>query len=127
MANNLDGLPLPDLHLADEFSRSGVVAASAIARNGAAVVWEGPLSGRNIDLVGAADGPWVDRSWLVVLRAMADVVGAVYDLEWNGVAYRVRFRHEDGAIEAVSVLDGLSDPDDSTLYSSLVIRLQEVG
>lgn len=126
MANNLDGLALPDLHLSGEFSRASVTAVSATARDGSAVVWEGPLSGRPLDLVGAVDGPWVDRSWLIILRAMADVPGAVYDLEWAGVTYRVRFRNEDGAIEAVPVLDGLSDPDDVTLYTSLVIRLMEV-
>lgn len=92
----LGGLILPsDLLLEDEFSFSGVEARVERTLGGAPLVWEQPVSGRPIDLVGGDDFAWISRANLQSLAALASAPGAKHAFDYHGRIYRVRFRHED--------------------------------
>ena len=104
MAITLGGVSLPDLSIEQEYGWTGVEAAVDRTVGGSPVVWEREITGRTLDLVGGDDMGWITRSTLESLKSLAAVVRGTYTLSFEGTDYTVRFRHEEGAIEAAPVI-----------------------
>lgn len=104
MAIILGGVSLPDLTIEQEFGWTGIEAAVDRSVGGSPIVWEREITGRSLDLVGGDDTGWITRSALESLKALASIARAAYSLSFEGEECTVRFRHEEGAIEAAPVV-----------------------
>lgn len=126
MAITLDGIDLPDLVIENEFQETKVKAVVAESLGGKAIIWETSRSMRSIDLIGGVDFGAIERSVLVSLRALADVVGASYTLVYESSTYTVRFRNEEaGAIDA-SPINPRPNHADTDWYNNVKIKLMVV-
>lgn len=122
MAIALGGVSLPDLVMDQEYAWTGVESAVDLTIGGAPIVWEREISGQPLDLVGGDDTGWITRTTLESLKSIASVPRATYTLSYEGTDYTIRFRHEDGAIEATPVI---SRPNQASAdyYRNVRIRL----
>jgi len=123
--NRIADIPLPDLAIMGEFAMPVVDAVVKTALAGNKIVWEQPAANTAYDLGGTDSTAWISRSALSSLREIASVPNATYEWEYEGTIRNVRFRHEDGAIEATPVRD-LADPEGADWYANVTIRLMEV-
>jgi hypothetical protein len=122
----LDALILPDLVRGDDIAWTGVAAEVDTALDGTPVVWEGSRAGRPIDLAGGADTGWISREALLILRSLASVPGATYVLDYEGEAFRVRFRHEDAPVIQATALVPRPNAAPGDWYTNVLIKLMEV-
>ncbi len=108
----LGGLELPaDLVWENEFISPTVAATKEVTVSGDEVVFAQAVNtGTQIDLVAYEDGPWLSRSQVNALVAMAAVPDATYVLQYRGDTYEVRFRHEDAPAVEVMPLYAADNP-----------------
>lgn len=122
MAITLGGVTLPDLVIGDEYAWTGIEAAVDMTVGGAPIVWEREVSGQPLDLVGGDDWGWITRTTLESLKALAAVARSTYTLSFEGTDYTVRFRHEEGALEATPIIPR-PNHDGTDYYRGVRIRL----
>lgn len=126
MAITLGGVLLPDLVINDEISWSGIRCEISRTLDGSLLVWEQEIAGRPMTLVGRNDTAWITRRILFDVMGLAEVVGGVYVLNYEGEIYNVRFRHEDEpVISSVPVVER-PNPSNNDWYSNVMIKLMEV-
>lgn len=125
MSISLGGITLPDLEWEKDAVWSGVRASVVYTLGGVPVVWEQSVQGRPIDLIGADDYGWIDRATLLQVTALASIPNTSYTLVFEGVSYTVRFRNEEGAIEAEPIIPR-SNHASGDYYNNVRIRLMEV-
>ncbi|QOX78722.1 hypothetical protein FY034_07200 [Trichlorobacter lovleyi] len=123
----LNAIELPGLVVSGDVSAGAIRATVKNTLNGGVVVWEEPVAGGSlIDLKGGVDFGWLTRSTLLSLVALANVAGTTATLTLsNGTTKAVRFRNEDGAIEATPLIER-PNPADTDYYNNVIIRLMEV-
>ena len=95
--STLDGITLPDgLEWIDKHSSSPVAQTVLRTLGGALVTYYQNLTdGVPITLIAQDRVAWFDQSQVDALKAIADVAGAIYVLDWNGTIYNVMFRHQE--------------------------------
>ncbi len=96
----LGSLVLPDdLLWEDEFGQTPVLATKEMSINGNPVYFE-QISGegKNIDLVATEESGWLTRTQVETLASMAAQAGQIWQLEYEGRQFTVRFRHEDAPV-----------------------------
>jgi hypothetical protein len=125
MAITLGGISLPDFVIDQEFAWTGIESAVDRTVGGAPIVWEREISGEALDLVGTADMAWATRATIQAVRNLAAVARATYTLDYEGTEYTVRFRNEDGAIEAEPLVPR-PNHEDTDYYRNVRIRLMIV-
>ena len=125
MAVTLGGISLPDFVIDQEFAWTGVESAVDRTVGGAPIVWEREISGEALDLVGTVDMAWATRATIQAVRNLAAVPRATYTLDYEGTEYTVRFRNEDGAIEAEPLVPR-PNHEDTDYYRNVRIRLMIV-
>jgi len=129
MANTLGSVTLPAdiIWTAEtEIGMSGLYSEVRMSLNRTPNIWEKSQSGRHIDLVGGSNWGCITRIDLLALQALV-IAGAVHTLAYNAVNYSVRFRNEDGAIEADPWVRNYSGVKaDTDWYCNVVIRLMEI-
>ncbi|MGH1509516.1 hypothetical protein [Ralstonia solanacearum] len=121
-------LPLHhDLLWTDEHSWSKAVSTADYSVTGALIVETATKqSGRPITLTSPTEQmAWLKRATVDTLRSWADVAGLRMQLDTpDGRAFRVVFRHHDGALEAKHIKEFPGyDPAD---YFTATLRLMEV-
>lgn len=127
MAITLGGISLPDLIIADEFSRPPVAAVVEPSVINTPIVFEAEASaGRPLTLVGTDDTAWITRTALLALYALASVPGATYTLSYEGTAYTVRFRNEESDAIAAEPVAARPNATGSDYYRNVSIKLMEV-
>lgn len=122
----LAGIELPEVLIQDEFARPSVDAKVDYSLGGTPIVWEQEVVAAPLDLVGGDDFAWIKRSTLQALYNIAKVPRSVYSLDYNGMLYRVRFRHEDQPVIEARPLVGRTTQDGEDYYNHLIIRLLEL-
>lgn len=126
MAITLGGVSLPDFVIDQEFAWTGIEAAVDRTVGGAPIVWEREISGQPLDLVGAVDMAWATRNTIQAVRNLAAVPRATYTLDYEGMEYTVRFRHEDGAAIEAEPLVPRPNHEGTDYYRNVRIRLMIV-
>lgn len=123
----LGGMDLPDVVIANEFGKEVVFSEFDRALDGTPVIWEQAIvSGQAIDLIGGVDFGWITREDLLELKALAEVVGTSYVLNFDGEESTVRFRNETPpVITAVQVVPRVN-PEVIDWYHSLRIKLSVI-
>jgi hypothetical protein len=123
----LGGMDLPDVVIANEFGQETVFSDFDRALDGSPVIWEQAiLSGQALDLIGGVDFGWITREDLLSLKALAEVAGASYILNFDGNESTIRFRNETPpVITAVQVVSRVN-PEVTDWYHSLRIKLSVI-
>ena len=119
----LEGVKLPELEFVELPTHTGVAAKVEKTLDGVPIIWEQQEYGRPITLKGGQNTGMMTQETLDKIVSMASAVGseAIYTLQYDGKSYDVRFRHEDGAVEADHIGSHLS-----SYYNNVTIKLQEV-
>lgn len=129
MSNNiyLHGIELPGLVIDKDISAGALRTTVTETVDGGKVIWEEPISGgSSFDLMGGADFGWLSRGALLSLVALANVAASSYTLTLSDASTKtVRFRTEDGAIEATPLVSR-PNPAATDFYNNVIIRLMEV-
>ncbi len=123
----LGNLILPDdLIWEDEFSQTKVLASRETTISVDVVYFEQATSeGRNIDLVAYDNSGWLTRNQVLALQEMANTPGGIFQLEYGGEVYTVRFRHEDAPVLELTPVRPTSNPQNDDYYFGR-IKLKEV-
>lgn len=119
----LEGVKLPELEFVERPTYTGVTAKTERTLESVPIIWEQQKYGRFITLKGGTNTGMMTQETLDQVVTMASTVGpgAIYTLDYDGAIYNVRFRHEDGAVEAEHIGHFRS-----SYYQNVVIKLQEV-
>ncbi|QWR76067.1 hypothetical protein [Candidatus Magnetomonas plexicatena] len=122
----LGDITLPnDLTWPNCFEWTGISETVERTLSGDVVIYGTEITGRTIDLTGGSDYGWITYKDLKTLLDMASVYEEIYEFEFNGDIYTVRFRHEDSPVlEFTPVTDTAEFIDDDYFYG--VIKLMEV-
>ena len=100
----LNGIELPHLVMEPDIF---ITIAATVDRTiqGKVLVTEQIIQGQIFDLVGGDNWGWMNRTTMLELIDILNVVNQTYTLDYNSTQYNVRFRYEDGApIEATPIL-----------------------
>ena len=121
----IDTIELPDLIWVDEFDYLPMSSSKDRTLGYNALVWSSKNKfQRNITLQGDENRAWLTRKQVKELEKLAYIPDAVFDLEYNGKKYKVRFRHEDVPIEMYPILPRTNPNDEDYYYGT--IRLQQI-
>lgn len=94
---SLDGIELNHQMRWVERDQSQKVAQSSYRTiGGGLIVFSGPLTaGARITLTATEETGWLQKSVVDQIKALADVPGATYVLQFHNDSYNVVFRHEE--------------------------------
>lgn len=120
----LDGIDISELVQVGHFADTGVVSIVELSTGGKPNIWEDTHSAQNITLTGNENSGCMQRSKLNDLFELASVPNATYPMVLHGESLTVRFRNEDGAIEAEPI--GRKHPEDTDWYKNITIKLMVV-
>ncbi|MGE0919424.1 hypothetical protein [Trichlorobacter lovleyi] len=123
----LNAIELPGLVVDGDISAGAIRTTVTKTLAGGVAIWEEPVSGGSpIDLKGGPDFGWLTRGVLLSLVALANVAGTTATLTLSdGTTKTVRFRNNDGSIEATPLVER-PNPEDTDYYNNVIIRLMEV-
>lgn len=126
MVITLDALTLPDdLSWADEYAWLPIVQTSEFSLTGALIVEEATRqAGRPMTLQTPEGGAWTTRATVNLLRATLTANTSMTLTLHDARNFNVRWRHSETPLESSPVLEGLADPEDSSIYN-LTLRFIE--
>lgn len=127
MAILLDSIELPDLTIENEFGFTGVSAEVDFALDGTPLISESAESGEPIDLIGTDKTGWIARSVLKAVYALAAVIGAQYELNYEGRIFTVRFRNENPPAVFAEPVIARPDPADTDWYKNVKFKFMKIG
>lgn len=123
----LNGIELRGLVWENELDWTGVLTEVDYSLARRPIIWEEPLpAGRPINLTGTENTGVLQRQILLDVLAIANIAGGVYVLNYNGVNYSVRFRHEDAPAVYGEPLVGREKAEGTDYYKNVAIKLMEV-
>ena len=126
MTIQIETIVLPDLIIAEAFEPPVTARVEQSVINTPIVFETEKPSGQAITLTGGEDTGWITRSTMLSLVALASVPGATYTLNYEGVTYTVRFRHEDPPVIAAEAIVPRPNAAGTDYYRNVSIRLVEV-
>lgn len=131
MAITVDTIVLDhDLDWVDEFNWHATVGSSArTIDDGVEVAQSYPLTiGRPMTLQGEANRGWQQRSTVQSLIALAETVGLVFNINFKGTDYSVRFVHEASPAVSFAPVTAIDDPElHSDFWYTGTIKLKIVS
>ncbi len=121
----IEGVDITGLVIEDDFV-SQVVGVTQTANDGSLIVYEQAIKFKELNLIGGADWGWLNKDTLTQLRDMSNVIGAVYEFDYEGELSVVRFRSEDIPVVYGKSLIKRSNTQDTDYYNDIVIKLTQV-
>ena len=121
----IEGIDVTGLIINDDFPIN-ILGESQMAESGSLVIFEKETLFTHIDLVGGDDWGWLTKGILSSLRNLANISGAKYVFDYEGVLSTVRFRTEDIPVIQGSSLIKRSNSEDTDYYNNIFIKLTEV-
>lgn len=119
----LNGIELAGMVWANEYSANMPAAERNTAVDGSSVLFTDTAEGFDIDLESYEDMGWLTKTAADSLKEAAAQAGAAYLLEMRGAAYRVRFRHEEPPVVALTpILARSSYGDKDYFYGTIKLR-----
>lgn len=93
----LGGVALnPSMRIGDLYENRNVSQSTVRSLGGALKIFHSPLvAGRSITLEAGDDYGWITKAVSDQINEMANVAGATYELNINGLSYTAVFRHND--------------------------------
>lgn len=125
MSVTLDGVDITGLIIEDEFL-TNISGTAQEANDGSLIIYEQNIQFKDLFLVGGSDWGWLDRSTMVSLYSMANVGGATYGLDYEGILYTVRFKSEDIPVISGDRLIKRSNPAVTDYYNNIILKLMEI-
>jgi len=125
MSITLEGIDITGLVIESEFL-TNVTGVSQIANDGSLIVYEETVKFKELIFVGGSDWGWLDRTTMKALHALADVIGAYYELNYEGTVYNVRFMSEDSPVIFGDSLIKRSNAADTDYYNNIVLKLMQI-
>lgn len=125
MAVTLEGIDITGLVLTEDFG-SNIQGVVQTANDGSLIVYEQEISFNDKTLMGGDDWGWLSYTILNQLKALANVIGATYTLDYDGTVYIVRFKSEDIPVISGDKLINRSNTDNEDFYNNIMIKLMEV-
>ncbi len=121
----LAGIDLEDVLLVEE---APALFEGAFERSvsGMPIIFGRPLTGRPITLKGDADGPWLSRTTLDALQALAALGVQTHTLNLDGQIRTVIFRHWDAPVLQFQRVVAWVEREPGDLFNQIEIRLWEV-
>ena len=128
MTITLGGITLPNLKLFPEtFAVQTLNRATERAIDGTLHQWIRDEPGYAADLTGDENRGRITKAELDAIKALADVSGASYVLDYHGTVYIVQFRLEDGPVVSADQIKLKSPEEDTDRYNNIVIKLWVIG
>lgn len=115
-----------DMVWTDEFQFCAIAGTANYAIDGHLVVQTFPApGGRPMTLAGDLERGWQKRDTVLALQALAEVVGATYEVELpSGSKYNVEFRVDEPPAVSFQPIAAASDPDaDFWYYGTVNLRV----
>ncbi len=125
MAITLEGIDITGLVRVAEFQVE-VEGESQRANDGSIIVYEQEVYGGDFTLGGGDNWGWLTFDTLTSLKALANVVGGTYTLDYEGSIHIVRFRSEDIPVISGDPLIVRSNVENGDYYNNIVLKLMEV-
>jgi len=121
----LDSIDITGLVRADSFP-SMTEAITEVSSGGSIIVFERNILFSIINLTGEKDSGWLTLTVLKELQALAQNMGSIYTLDYEGELFTVRFRNEEPPAVHGDKIINRSNQDGSDYYNNIFIKLMEV-
>ena len=122
----LGGITLPDDLSFEPTAYSWSSISSSVDRSlgGNLLVWENEIqNGQPIDLIALENRGWISKDIADQLLSSASVIGATYILNYRGINYNVRFRHQDWpCLELYPIIARKEFDTDSYFYGKIKLE-----
>ena len=116
----LSDLELPlDLFWQGRHNWAGVASKTEYALSGHEVLWQSPKHNRPIVLEAGESYGWLTYAQVKTLQDMAMVIGAVYQLYYDGEVLNVRFNHEDKPLDMTPIRESSTEQEGDFYYGTI--------
>ena len=125
MSVTLEGIDITGLVFEEDFNTK-LIGVTQVANDGSLIVYEQSVGFMDLILIGGDDWGWLTRETMRSLRDLASASGSVYQLDYDGEIYTVRFKSEDIPVISGNSLIKRSNAEDTDYYNNIVLKLMEV-
>lgn len=125
MSTTLNGINLEGLIIDDDYDLK-IDTIFQKSCNGSPILYSKERTFKNINLIGGSDWGWVSKYNLNLLKSIASVQNATYELNYENNIYKVRFRTEEPPVISANPLIKRPNIQNTDYNNNILIKLMEV-